>query len=75
MNPDLREQISSGIRDAVNLGSGFESACSVIGMDPRRLQRWRKKAVDGRQGGLRTNDQKLSEAEKDAIVEAFHRPE
>jgi putative transposase len=75
VNPDLREQISSGIRDAVSLGSGFESACSVIGMDPRRLQRWRKKAVDGRVGGLRTSDQKLTETEKDAIVEAFHKPE
>ena len=75
MNPDLREQISSGIRDAVSLGSGFESACAVIGMDPRRLQRWRKKAVDGRTGGLRTSDQKLTEVEKDAIVEAFHQPE
>jgi putative transposase len=75
VNPDLREQISTGIRDAVSLGSGVESACAVIGVDPRRLQRWRKRAVDGRQGGLRTSDQKLSETEKDAIVEAFHRPE
>jgi transposase InsO family protein len=30
---------------------------------------------DGRGGGLRSSGQKLSESEKDAIVEAFHQPE
>lgn len=75
MSPAIRQRISSGVRDAVNLGSGFESACAVIGMDPRRLQRWRRRTIDARTGGLRTDRQKFSESEKDEIVKAFHEPQ
>lgn len=74
MSPELRERILSGVQDAVILGSGFESACEAIDMSPRRLQRWRNRTEDQRQGGLRTCGQKLTEQEKDAIVEAFHKP-
>lgn len=72
MNPEVRQRIASGVQDAVNLGSGFESACNVIGLDPRRLQRWRRSPTDGRIGGLRNPSQKLSESEKDAVMDAFH---
>ncbi len=75
MNPEVRARIASGVQDAVNLGSGIESACAVIGLDPRRLQRWRRSPTDARTGGLRSPGQKLSESEKDAVVEAFHQPE
>lgn len=75
MSPEIRQRILSGVQDAVILGSGFETACDAIGMSPRRLQRWRTRVQDRRRGGLRTSDQKLSEQEKDAIVEAFHKPE
>lgn len=75
MSPEVRQQITSGVQDAVHLGIGIESACEVIGVGLRRLQRWRRKTVDGRTGGLRSSEQKLSESEKDAIVEAFHTPE
>ena len=68
MSPEVRERIVSGVQDAVILGSGFETACDVIGMSPRRLQRWRQRHDDGRTGGLRTCEQRLSEQEKDAIV-------
>ena len=75
MSPEVRYRITSGVQDAVILGSGFESACEAIGINPRRLQRWRQSPSDGRAGGLRNPGQKLSEAEKDEIVEAFHKPE
>lgn len=75
MSPEVRVRIISGVQDAVILGSGFETACKAIGMSPRRLQRWRTRTDDGRSGGLRTCGQKLSEEEKDAVVEAFHKPE
>jgi len=75
VSPEVRYRITSGVQDAVILGSGFESACEAIGINPRRLQRWRQSPSDGRAGGLRNPGQKLSEAEKDEIVEAFHKPE
>lgn len=75
MIPEVRQRITSGVQDAVILGSGFESACNTIGIDPRRVQRWRQRPSDGRAGGLRHPGQKLSESEKDEIVEAFHKPE
>ncbi len=75
MSPEIRARIISGVQDAVNLGSGFEAACEAIGVDPRRIQRWRKRPDDGRLGGLRTSGQQLSEAEKDSVVADFHKPE
>lgn len=75
MIPEVRQRIQTGVQDAVTLGSTLESACAEIGMDPRRLQRWRKQMEDGRHGGLRVPSQKLTEQEKDAIVDIFHKPE
>lgn len=41
----------------------------------RRYNRWRKTNKDGRTGGYRAKNQRLTEQEKDAIIAAVNIPE
>lgn len=74
MKRDLRHQIIEAIDLALSSRARLFKACETIQLCPRRLRRWRKAEEDGRKGGYRAVGQKLSEAEKDAIVEALALP-
>jgi len=60
------------IDEAIAAGARQFRACEVIGLDERRLRRWRLSDGDGRTGGYRASDQALTEAEKDGIVEVMN---
>ena len=70
----LREQIVLAIDVAVSSGARLFKACEAIQLGVRRLRRWRKTEEDGRKGGYRALAQKLSEPEKDDIIEALQLP-
>lgn len=70
----LREQIILAIDVAVSSGARLFKACEAIQLCIRRLRRWRKTEEDGRKGGYRAVNQRLSEPEKDAIVAALLLP-
>lgn len=66
-----RIEVIALIDEAVAAGARQCRACAVIGLDERRLRRWRTSAGDGRNGGYRATDQALTEAEKETIVTAM----
>lgn len=70
----LRQQIIIAVDIAVESGARLFKACDAIRLDPRRLRRWRKVEGDGRKGGYHAENQRLTEAEKDAIVHEFSLP-
>lgn len=74
MTLGLRSQIVTAIDEAVSAGARLFKACEAINLCSRRLRRWRRKEEDGRKGGYRAVGQKLSELEKDAIVDALKLP-
>lgn len=74
MSAGLRKQILEAINEAVSSGARLFKACEAIQLCIRKHRRWREKAEDGRKGGYRAVGQKLSEKEKDAIVQALALP-
>jgi hypothetical protein len=71
MSIAVRGELIALIDEAVASGARQFRACEVIGLDERRLRRWRLSDGDGRTGGYRAQDQALTEAEKDGIVEVM----
>lgn len=71
MVEEVRTQIIIAIDVAVNSGARLFKACEAIQIDERRLRRWRKVSGDGRKGGYRALNQRITESEKDAIVSEF----
>jgi len=71
MSVAVRGELIALIDEAIASGAHQFRACEVIGLNERRLRRWRLSDGDGRTGGYRANDQALTEAEKDRIVEAM----
>jgi putative transposase len=70
-----RQSIIKAIDEAVKNGARLSVACMLVGVSSRRLLRWRTKEQDGRKGGYRATGQQLTEAEKDAIVNAVEQSE
>lgn len=75
MSGEKRKLIINAIDEACETTLSIERACSVIGLDSRRLRRWRHKVIDGRRGGYRAVNQKLSREERLNIVEKFSNPD
>lgn len=72
--PDRRETIAL-IDEAVRNGACQSRACEELGLSGRTLQRWRHKPEDGRPGAPRpAPPNKLSEAERQAVLAAANRP-
>ena len=71
----MRQQLLQAIDEAVASGARLYRACEVLQLSERRVRRWRATPDDGRTGGYRAKDQKLSEEEKDRIVELVNRPD
>ena len=64
------------IDEAVAAGARQSAACREMGLRERTLQRWRGKPEDGRPGALRpVPANKLSEAERQAVLQAANRPD
>jgi hypothetical protein len=67
------------IQQACEAGARLERACAVLQVSPRTLQRWREGEVkaDGRHGAAqeRTSANRLSEAERQHLLEVANRPE
>ena len=71
------------IEEAVRAGARCHKACEVLEIDVRTLQRWKKalqeqdRLEDGRKAAAvgRAPPNKLSEAEREAILDVCNRPE
>jgi transposase InsO family protein len=68
------------IEEACHAGAPLESACEVVGIAPRTLQRWREEAgirEDARAAAAqaRTPANRLSDAEREAILSVVNQPE
>lgn len=68
------------IQQACEAGARLERACAVLEISPRTLQRWREEGevkADGRQVAAqeRTSANRLSEAERQHLLEVANRPE
>ena len=63
------------INEAVQQGACRARACEQLGVNVRTVQRWRQSPHDGRTQTLReAPPNKLSEAERQAVLEAANRP-
>lgn len=69
--------ILSLIDEAQRAGARLERCCSVMGLDPRTVQRWRDEGAgdDGRHGPKTKPGNKLSEAERARVLEIANSPE
>lgn len=64
------------VDEAVAAGARQESACDVLGIDPRALQRWRKQGIgdDRRAGPTHAPANKLTPAERKQVLEVLNEP-
>ena len=73
--PDRAKAIEL-IDEAVAAGARQSAACSELGLNERTLQRWRLEPVDRRPQARRpTPRNKLSDAERQAVLQAANRPD
>lgn len=63
------------VEEAVAGGARLSKACDVLGLSARTLQRWVHKPVDERRGPRRSPANKLSQRERDRVVEIATSPE
>jgi putative transposase len=63
------------VEEAVSRGARFASACEVIGLSARTVQRWVTRPTDGRRGPTRAPANRLSEAERRKVISIATRPE
>jgi transposase InsO family protein len=56
------------IQEAVCSGARLEQACGLLGLTARTVQRWRTQAADGRQGPRQAPSNKLTAAERVALL-------
>jgi transposase InsO family protein len=64
------------IREAMDQGAGKAKACAILGVTERTLQRWESSGMqDGRQTRIQTPRNKLSEQERQEVLECCNRPE
>ena len=76
-HPERREQILQWIRQAVHAGARFEPACRECGLDPRTIQRWRRRdaLVDQRTVVVKTPPNKLDEVTRQCILAVANQPD
>jgi len=65
------------VDEAVAAGARQRSACEILGVDAKTLQRWRAQDIgeDRRAGPLTPPKNKLSESERREVLEVVNRPE
>jgi putative transposase len=62
------------LAEAVAAGARRAKACAVIGLTLRCIQRWRHRAEDGRRTRVQTPKNRLSEAERQAVLDIVNVP-
>lgn len=67
-----KKRLIEQIAEAVLYGARQGKACESIGLTPRRFIRWKNDIEDHRNGGYRAYEQKLTEQEKDKIIETYN---
>jgi len=72
-----KKRILALIDEACRSGARLEKACSIIGLSPRTIQRWRnpEKLEDRRKESSQTPSNKLSEMERQKILKTINSPE
>ncbi len=77
MNPEDRAYAVMIIGEAVITGARKVKACEVLEITVRTVQRWEQAGglEDGRQSAVKCPGNKLSEEERDQIVEVCNRPQ
>lgn len=72
-----RRQVLALVAEAVGCGSRQRTACEMVGVAERTLQRWQlpQTAEDGRRGPRTAPHNKLSQGERDQMVAMAARPE
>jgi putative transposase len=81
--PQDRQMAIELIDEAITAGARQHKACKVIEIDSRTLRRWQKQLDEEQElkdrrkesAASRTPANKLTEAERDQIVEASNQPE
>ena len=70
MNSIDRLRVLEVVAEAVNDGCRQNKACEIVGVDERTLQRWQQPLTtqDGRRGPLTIPANKLTEAERAAVI-------
>lgn len=65
---DMRQECLLLIKEATNNGCRLKSACKDLGVDFKTINRWRVSIEDARHGPLTAPGNKLTDAERDAII-------
>ena len=65
------------VRAAMSEGARQSAACAMLGIDPRTVERWKAQdvGIDRRAGPRRAPANKLTEAERRAILKTVNQPE
>ncbi|WP_158501561.1 IS3 family transposase [Vitiosangium sp. GDMCC 1.1324] len=73
---DVRLRVCRLVAEAVMDGSRQSSACRLLGISGRTIQRWRQpeRAQDGRLNARRRPTNRLSDEERQLVVELLHSP-
>ena len=69
VDPDLKQEAIELVQEATDADCRKKIACSDLGIDFKTLNRWKEGIMDKRQGPLSEPVNKLSDVEKDKIVE------
>lgn len=77
MTAEERGQVLALVAEAVERGSRQRTACEIVGVAERTLQRWQRPgtAEDGRRGPNTVPQHTLSQREREQIVALAARPE
>jgi putative transposase len=71
-----RQMAKQLIRDAMDHGASKTKACEILGVSVRTLQRWETRgSEDERKNRLQTPKNKLSEEEREAVIDCCNQPE
>jgi transposase InsO family protein len=75
-SPEVRSQVYDLVAETVSRGARQSSACRLLGLSARTLQRWRKPGGvrDGRPEARRTPANRLEEYERGRLLEVLHSP-
>lgn len=72
-----KEKVLTLIDEACQSGARLNQACNIVGLSPKTVQRWREQKTldDKRKDSSRSPGNKLSEVERQAILDIINGPE
>jgi len=77
ISPQGKRHVLTLINKACQAGARLSQACKTLGLNPRTVQRWRKSDAleDKRKESSRTPENKISEMERQTILNVLNSPE